>query len=179
MTDPFAVLGLPRRPWVAPDAVRQRYQELAAAAHPDRPGGSEIALAALNHARQTLTVHSQRLRALAPHPTSAQAFQPDWTLFTEIGSLESDAKRWSSAFRSSTSPLQRAVLTAQKKSLETKWSETRRRLDTFLGALEKETREADKRWPESAGLPALAEAWTYAERWSASLDETRALLAGA
>ena len=36
MTDYFALLNEPRRPWLNPDSLRQKYLTLAAGAHPDR-----------------------------------------------------------------------------------------------------------------------------------------------
>src|SRR5580765_7856135 len=36
MTDYFALLGVPRRPWVDEEALKARFLELSAGAHPDR-----------------------------------------------------------------------------------------------------------------------------------------------
>ena len=36
MTDYFAVLGQPRRPWLDADALKEKFHELSAGAHPDR-----------------------------------------------------------------------------------------------------------------------------------------------
>jgi hypothetical protein len=41
--DPFAVLGLPARPDLTDEQVRAAWRAIAAAAHPDRPGGGDPA----------------------------------------------------------------------------------------------------------------------------------------
>lgn len=183
MTDPFALLGLPRRPWVEPETVQDRYRARAADAHPDRPGGSAATLAALNEARFLLASHSRRLKSLAasetaetPHP-----FEPDWTLFARIGSIDRSAKEWNQTFNATSNPLQKAVLIARQKSLRAELLEIRNLLNQQIEHLTAATKEADRRWPETTAgtILTLAEAWTYAERWNATLDEARALLDGA
>jgi hypothetical protein len=42
-TDPFAALGLPARPDLSDEQVRAAWRTVAAAAHPDRPGGGNPA----------------------------------------------------------------------------------------------------------------------------------------
>ncbi len=41
--DPFAALGLPARPDLADEQVRAAWRTVAAATHPDRPGGGNPA----------------------------------------------------------------------------------------------------------------------------------------
>jgi hypothetical protein len=41
--DPFTALGLPARPDLDDDTVRAAWREIAAATHPDRPDGGDIA----------------------------------------------------------------------------------------------------------------------------------------
>ena len=42
-TSPFAALGLPARPDLDDETVRAAWREIAAATHPDRPGGGDTA----------------------------------------------------------------------------------------------------------------------------------------
>ena len=44
MTNPFTVLGLPTRPDLTDEQVRAAWRAIAAASHPDRPGGGNPAL---------------------------------------------------------------------------------------------------------------------------------------
>ena len=43
-TDPFAALGLPARPDLSDEQVRAAWRTVAAATHPDRPGGGNPAV---------------------------------------------------------------------------------------------------------------------------------------
>jgi len=61
MTDAFAALHFPRRPWLDASAVRAAFQRLAAGAHPDR-AGSTSAFAELSRAYETLRDPALRLR---------------------------------------------------------------------------------------------------------------------
>ena len=42
-TSPFAALGLPERPDLGDEQVRAAWRQIAAATHPDRPGGGDVA----------------------------------------------------------------------------------------------------------------------------------------
>src|SRR5271165_4909607 len=42
MTDPFAALGLPARPDLDDETVHAAWRGIAAATHPDRPGGGDL-----------------------------------------------------------------------------------------------------------------------------------------
>lgn len=61
MTDAFALLQLPRRPWLDAGEVRAAFQRLAATTHPDR-FGSTTAFVELTRAYETLRDPAQRLR---------------------------------------------------------------------------------------------------------------------
>ena len=72
MTDYFALLSLPRRPWLDPDSLKQKFLALSADAHPDRlhnapPDQKSAALqhyTQLNTAYQTLRDDKSRLQHL-------------------------------------------------------------------------------------------------------------------
>src|SRR5580692_9294720 len=42
-TNPFALLGLPERPALTDETVRAAWRQIAAATHPDRPDGGDLA----------------------------------------------------------------------------------------------------------------------------------------
>jgi len=52
--DPFAALGLPTRPDVTDEQVRAAWRDIAAATHPDRPGGGNPAKYATASAAYTV-----------------------------------------------------------------------------------------------------------------------------
>jgi len=77
MTDAFALLQLPRQPWLDADQVRAAFQRLAAEAHPDR-SGSATDFAELTRAYGILREPASRLR----HFLALE--QPDLAPVTEI-----------------------------------------------------------------------------------------------
>lgn len=65
-TDPFAALGLPARPDLSDEQVRAAWRSVAAATHPDRPGGGNPArYAAASAAYATLRTGWGRSEAYA------------------------------------------------------------------------------------------------------------------
>ena len=64
--DPFALLALPRRPWLEPETVKAAFHRLGRELHPDAVGGAGDAgrFAALNEAQATLTDPRRRLSSL-------------------------------------------------------------------------------------------------------------------
>ena len=71
--DPFTVLGLPARPDLTDEQVRTAWRAIAAATHPDRPGGGNpAAYAAASAAYATLRTPWGRSRGIRrPHDTPA------------------------------------------------------------------------------------------------------------
>lgn len=73
--DPFQVLGV--SPSASMQVVRERYRELAFQSHPDRQGGSEGRMRALNLAYERILAHHARREAeRAEALQRAQALQP-------------------------------------------------------------------------------------------------------
>ena len=65
-SDPFALLSLPRRPWLEPELVKDAYHRLSRELHPDAAGGGgdNDRFAVLNEAQATLTDPRRRLSSL-------------------------------------------------------------------------------------------------------------------
>src|SRR6478752_336997 len=64
MQDAFAILQLPRRPWLEEGEVRAAFQKAAARMHPDAASGSDADFSELTKAYQTLREPASRLRHL-------------------------------------------------------------------------------------------------------------------
>lgn len=66
MTDYFALLQQPRKPWLDPDELKQRYQELTLAAHPDRTRSEEpgVDFATITEGYRVLNDHRLRIQHL-------------------------------------------------------------------------------------------------------------------
>ena len=60
VTDHFAAFDFPRTPWVDADELKEKFHRLSAQRHPDAPGGSDAAFAALNAAWQILREPASR-----------------------------------------------------------------------------------------------------------------------
>src|ERR1041385_591553 len=119
MTDYFALLNEPRRPWLEPEALRQKFLGLSATVHPDRVhtlGEAQRAAAherytALNAAYRCLREPKDRLRHLlelegAGPSAEAQRIPSElMDLSLEIGAACRDADRVATEKSRTTSPL--------------------------------------------------------------------------
>ncbi|HWB60884.1 MAG TPA: DnaJ domain-containing protein [Chthoniobacteraceae bacterium] len=64
MTDCFALLGVPRRPWLDAGALKERFHELGAEHHPDVAKTDAVDFAAINAAYNTLLDPKTRVKHL-------------------------------------------------------------------------------------------------------------------
>ena len=64
MTDCFALLGAPRRPWLDPDALKEKFHRLSAVHHPDVAKDAGADFTGINAAYQTLYDPKTRIRHL-------------------------------------------------------------------------------------------------------------------
>jgi hypothetical protein len=205
MTDSFALLGEPRRPWIDTEALKTRFLILSAATHPDRFHGApaeEIAAAnarsaELNAAHNTLRESRDRLFHLLEleRGTAAKDIQriPPGTmdLFVEIGQACRDADQFLASTPETTSPM----LKLQRMRSALEWTD---KLLTLQGkvnlkrdSLETELKNLNPAWetappPPSPGraaalplerLDELARAMSYVTRWTAQIQERLAQLA--
>jgi len=101
MTDHFAVLGMPRRPWLDAEQLKETFHRQSAAVHPDRVHAADEAdrrhasdaYSALNAAHQRLREPKDRLHHLVQlergrKPGDMQSIPDDlMRLFREVGQL--------------------------------------------------------------------------------------------
>jgi hypothetical protein len=113
-TDYFALLELPRSPWVDPLLLKKNYHASASLRHPDHAGGSQSRFLALAEAVSCLREVHTRLRHLVelefPAHHGGAAFRPDADLFQGVASSLNDAKRLQSEFRRATTKLARSTM---------------------------------------------------------------------
>lgn len=85
MTDPYAILGLPRN--ATPEQIRAAYRRLARQFHPDVSTQPDAAsrFAAVADAYERLTAPAARTKSGRPRTTHAEAAQPDPTEAAEAG----------------------------------------------------------------------------------------------
>jgi curved DNA-binding protein CbpA len=123
MPDYFAVLGLPRSPWLDPELVKDRFHALGSTEHPDVQTATAGDFAEINRAYTTLADPIARLRhfleleypgALAV-PMAIPADLVD--LFTRIGAVRQAFDRFAAAESRARSPLARALLAPERQAL--------------------------------------------------------------
>jgi curved DNA-binding protein CbpA len=189
MTDYFALLDLPRSPWLEPAAVKARFAELSAAVHPDRvhqaDGATRAAAtrryAELNAAQQCLADPRQRLRHLIEletgrPPGDVGAVPPHiGELFFKVGQALRTADELVRQKQAATSPMVQAQFMrqalVQMESLRGVIGELERRrsqLDDRCRALAADREMAGDRMP---GLTGLHRDYSYVTRWLEQLRE--------
>ena len=189
MTDYFAVLHQPRRPWLDPDELKQKYQELTLANHPDRTRstGPGPDFAAITEGYRVLS--DDRLRIQHLLKIEGQTIESGQTvpgefidLFTEIGDfvrttddlLERSAKTQNALGKS----LLRAEILGGQKRGEEILSKLTRLHDEALHEL----RSLNDLWTNDQGralakLSELHQRLAYLTRWIEQVRERQFRLA--
>ena len=165
MQDAFAMLQLPRRPWLEESDVRSAFQQAAARMHPDAKTGSAADFTELTNAYQTLREPAKRLLHLLalessdlPLPAGAPAeLMP---LFPLIAGVRQKLDRLEPE----------ADLLPIRKEAHQASEQLKLAMDTAL----LELREADAAWPSPSATraaAALQSRLTYLEKWQSQLRE--------
>lgn len=190
MPDYFALLNVPRRPWLDPDSLKGNFLILSAALHPDRvdqslPAEKHAAnarAAGLNAAYQCLREPRERLRhllelELGAKPSDLTQVPEDlMALFFAIGKQLRAVDALLVEKSSATSPLLQVQLFERGQDWVAKLGALRQtiviRRDALLGELEL----MNAAWETSADqlLARLQEIWrllSFYERWLAQIQE--------
>lgn len=167
MTDYFALLDEPRRPWLDADSLKQKFLARSAEVHPDRVHGAEAGIKAtaqqryteLNTAYLCLREPRERLRhllelELGRKPGDLQEMPAELAdLFMEISEACRQADGFLIRYASITSPLVRAQSFAQVgdffQRLTALQEEIKSRQDRWLARLQ----ELDRHWVEAGATP--------------------------
>ena len=194
MFDCFSVLGEPRRPWLDPEALKERFHALSSEAHPDRVHGASEAerraanerYTALNAAYQCLREPRQRLAHLIElergvRPGAIQTFPSDlMALFLEVGARLKEADRLLAEKSALTSPLLKVQLFSRVQELGEHLSQLHQSLADRQAALENELRDVDREWcaagagaraQELGRLEEIYRRLSYFSRWQGQLQE--------
>lgn len=186
--DFFAWLGVPRRPWLDPEEVKDRFHALSREHHPDQQAAgsnpeTDAAFARLNTAQAALRDPKTRLRCLLEleHPeikvsgpaavpgTLADLFAPTLELMQKIDALLAKKAAVQSA-------LARALLAREEFGLQEAAQERMAALETLHATALEELRAFDVRWeprpPDAAeALHAFYQRFAYLSRWTDQLRE--------
>jgi curved DNA-binding protein CbpA len=175
VTDFFAILGEPRRPWLDPDALKEKYHALTARHHPDVAGASGD-FAEINRAYQTLADPVARLRHLLELESAIPAQQVPAEIaafFAPVAETRQAVDAFFKKHAGAASPLAKALLSAGQYETQERVEEMIARLQEKHEALLTQVEETDAAWRDS--LPQLANLWqslTYTTKWLALLRES-------
>ena len=172
--DYFALLELPRQPWLDEEAVRAQFQRFGATAHPDGGGGDGARFVALNEAWQTLRSPTARLRHYLElaHPellhSAGGMAGANADLFMQIAEAQQQANSFATRLATTRSPLSRALLETERVALQA-------RLEGLASQVDQQTEEIHKQLRASTADPSqLASALhqlVFLEKWSKQLRE--------
>jgi DnaJ-domain-containing protein 1 len=205
MSDYFALLDEPRRPWLDVDALKARFHQLSTGVHPDRFHNAPEAeksrasqrYADLNTAFQCLSEPKERLHHLltleqGAKPRDVQRIPPGtMDLFMEVGQLCRDADAFLAERARVTSPLLKVRLfqrgmewTDQLNALQQTVHAERTRLSAELLAMNRawETAPAPGTPERAAALPLerleqIYRIFSYVARWTEQIQERTVQLA--
>jgi DnaJ-domain-containing protein 1 len=191
MADHFILLNEPRRPWLEPDELKQKFLALSATVHPDRVHNLSEAerqqaqqrYTELNAAYNCLRDPRNRLRHLlelerGSAPKDIQQIPQDlMNVFMEV----SQVCRQADAFLAAKGKVSSPLLKVQMFERGQEWTEKLRHLLNSVSArresLVEELKMIDARWSQSANsnplerLENLYRLFSYFDRWLAQIQE--------
>ena len=194
MTDHFSILNEPRRPWLDPDSLKQKFLALSAEVHPDRVHGApppekeaaQQRYMSLNASYNCLRDPKDRLRhllelELAAKPKDIERIPPDlMDLFLEISQLCRQTDAFLTEKRATTSPLVQVQMFERSQEWTEKLMAIQTSLNSRRAELETELKTIDAAWSpvekadHGPALPRLEELYrlfSYYARWGSQLQE--------
>lgn len=175
--DYFALLGLPRHPWVDPATLKNQYHAAASRAHPDHASGSAGHFLLLGEAVSNLkdpTSRLQHLLALEFGAGQAKArFNPPVELFQTVSAALRKGDAAALQLKIAHTPLGQAAALG---AVQTATAELKSALDLVgekLGQVEICCREAGGDWRERGAdfWAQLAAESRYLEKWQRQLED--------
>jgi DnaJ-domain-containing protein 1 len=196
MTDYFALLKEPRRPWIDPDLLKQKFLDFSARFHPDRvhqsseveKRASEQRYAELNAAYCCLRDPKERLRhllkLLGAEVEAVQQIPPDlMEVYMEVSRLCREADGFLAEKAKAASPLLQVQMFERGQVLIEQLRDFQQTLASKCDKLLSELREIDAAWDSSGDgqspgqraltgqLENLCRLLSYFDRWMAQLQE--------
>ena len=193
MTDYFALLDEPRRPWLDPQALKTKFLKLAAETHPDKkPGAGEMEKAAANRDYAELNaaficlaepklrlLHLLELELGTKPPEVQQIPSALGNLFAEVAMTCENADAFLAVKNKTASPLLQVRLFEQAQALDGQLRALQTRLAGLQGKLIEELKSLDASWTSSAGerpvwlnrLEELYRLFGYFNRWNGQIQE--------
>jgi len=201
MTDNFALLGEPRRPWLEADPLKEKFLALSAVAHPDRIHSLSIEertkaarrYAELNAAYACLRDPRERLRhwlelELGGKPPDVQEIPPDLAAwFTNVAALLRQTDLFVAECLRVSSPLLRVQCFERQQEWTERLTAARRELERRGEVLLQKLRDLDRdlavrdarkdRVGLIAGLVEIHRLLSFVGKWTAQIQERLVRLA--
>jgi DnaJ-domain-containing protein 1 len=194
MTDNFALLNEPRRPWLDADSLKQKFLAQSANLHPDKIHSASDAdkniaakkFAELNAAYNCLLEPKRRLLhllelELGAKPRDIQQIPPALAdLFAEVATVCKSADQFLAEKNKATSPLLQVQLFERGQDWIEKLNLLQRRLNELRGQVLAQLKSLDAKWFSAAEnlrhelLPNLEELYrlfSYFNRWNNQVQE--------
>jgi len=183
MTDHFAALDQPRRPWLDTEALKECFHRASATWHPDVPGSGDAArFAGANAAYSVLRDPAWRLRHLleleAPEMLSgASEIPPEFAeLFMRLAELRQALNTFQKKESAATQGLARALLIEERQSMLKRVMTLKTDLDSSYEGSLAALQALDAEWePRAAAcierLAALQQRLAYLSKWRVQLSE--------
>jgi curved DNA-binding protein CbpA len=194
MTDYFALLEEPRRPWLEPEALRAKFLKLAAQAHPDKQSGMNAAeksaanrrYAELNAAYSCLAESKSRLLhllelELGSKPKEVQEISPPLAeLFAEIATACRNTDAFLAEKDKVTSPLLQVGFFERGQEWIERLNKQQKKLNESREKLTNDLKSLDEEWigtgadSHNAILPKLERLYRlfgYFNRWNSQIQE--------
>jgi len=194
MTDYFALLNEPRRPWLDVDSLKQKFLSLSATAHPDKIHSASDAdknaaakkFAELNAAYNCLAEPKSRLLHLLELESSAKPKEIQQIpnaladLFAEVATLCKNADAFLAEMRGNNSPLLRVQLFERSQEWIERLNLLQKRLGDLREDLNNQLKMFDEVWVKSDGkvrkeflpkLEGIYRLFGYFNRWSNQIQE--------
>lgn len=189
--DYFALLDEPRRPWLEPEQLKQKFLTLSATAHPDKIDPSEKAassktFAELNAAYHCLAGTKSRLQHLlelerGTKPKDVQQIPNQVAdLFAEVAALCREADRFLAEKAKTASPLLQVEFFERSQEWIDKLNVLQKKLAGLSGQLAGALKLADDQWMAGNSetrhnllgeLETLYRLFSYFNRWHTQLQE--------
>ena len=193
MVDYFALLDEPRRPWLEPESLKQKFLSLSTTVHPDRVHNLSEAERSVAHERYTslnaayncLREPKDRLRHLlelerGALPKDVQRIPSElMDLSLNIGQVCREADGFLPEKTKASSPLLQVKLFERSQDLIDKLQMLQQRVNAMNERLTEELRQIDAAWQDDRQanvslLPRLEELhrlFSYFARWGAQIQE--------
>jgi len=189
MIDYFALLQQPRKPWLDAEELKQRYQQLTLASHPDRhttnadSNDSETDFIAISEAYRVLSnpkLRLQHLLSLEGHLPIAEESAPRdlMELFCQTGTLVQEIDRLLEKLRGTNNALTASLLRSDILDKQKRAKHVLDKLKALHNDALQELHVLDETWinePQAVvtQLNELYRRLAYLTRWTDQLEERR------